>query len=233
MSLTFNIAIDGHSSCGKSTIAKSIAQKYGMRYIDTGAMYRAITLYFMRNDIIKNKQVDFALLSDSLDKITINFQFNSELKKSETFLNNENVESIIRGFEVSDNVSIIAQIKEVREKLILLQKAIGKSKNVVMDGRDIGTKVFPDARLKLFVTAKAEIRAQRRFDELTVKGERVTFDEILQNLNERDDHDTNRDINPLMQAEDAVLIDNSVLSIQNQNDLIDKLINTKNNESNY
>jgi len=233
MSLTFNIAIDGHSSCGKSTIAKSIAQKYGMRYIDTGAMYRAITLYFMRNDIIKNKQVDFALLSDSLDKITINFQFNSELKKSETFLNNENVESIIRGFEVSDNVSIIAQIKEVREKLILLQKAIGKSKNVVMDGRDIGTKVFPDARLKLFVTAKAEIRAQRRFDELTVKGERVTFDEILQNLNERDDHDTNREINPLLQAEDAVLIDNSALSIQDQNDLIDNLINTKNNESNY
>lgn len=233
MSLTFNIAIDGHSSCGKSTIAKSIAQKYGMRYIDTGAMYRAITLYFMRNNIINNKQVDFVLLTDSLDKITINFQFNTELKKSETFLNNENVESIIRGFEVSDNVSIVAQIKEVREKLILLQKAIGKSKNVVMDGRDIGTKVFPDARLKLFVTAKAEIRAQRRFDELTVKGERVTFDEILQNLNERDDHDTNRDINPLMQAEDAVLIDNSVLSIQNQNDLIDKLINTKNNESNY
>ena len=227
MSLTFNIAIDGHSSCGKSTIAKSIAQKYGMRYIDTGAMYRAITLYFMRNDIIKNKQVDFVSLSDSLDEITINFQFNSELKKSETFLNNENVESIIRGFEVSDNVSIIAQIKEVREKLILLQKAIGKSKNVVMDGRDIGTKVFPDARLKLFVTAKAEIRAQRRFDELTVKGERVTFDEILQNLNERDDHDTNRDINPLMQAEDAVLIDNSALSIQDQNDLIDNLINTK------
>ena len=233
MSLTFNIAIDGHSSCGKSTIAKSIAQKYGMRYIDTGAMYRAITLYFMRKDIIKNKQVDFALLSDSLDKIIINFQFNSELKKSETFLNNENVESIIRGFEVSDNVSIIAQIKEVREKLILLQKAIGKSKNVVMDGRDIGTKVFPDARLKLFVTAKAEIRAQRRFDELTVKGERVTFDEILQNLNERDDHDTNREINPLLQAEDAILIDNSALSIQDQNDLIDNLINTKNNESNY
>lgn len=227
MSLTFNIAIDGHSSCGKSTIAKSIAQKYGMRYIDTGAMYRAITLYFMRNNIIKNKQVDFALLSDSLDKITINFQFNSELKKSETFLNNENVESIIRGFEVSDNVSIIAQIKEVREKLILLQRAIGKSKNVVMDGRDIGTKVFPDARLKLFVTAKAEIRAQRRFDELKVKGERVTFDEILQNLNERDNHDTNREINPLLQAEDAVLIDNSVLSIEDQNDLIDNLINTK------
>jgi len=231
MTLTFNIAIDGHSSCGKSTIAKSIAQKYGMRYIDTGAMYRAITLHFMRNDIIKNKQVDFELISDSLDKVTINFQFNSELKKPETFLNNENVESIIRGFEVSDNVSIIAQIKEVREKLILLQKEIGKSKNVVMDGRDIGTKVFPDARLKLFITAKAEIRAQRRFDELKLKGERITFDEVLQNLNERDNHDTKRKINPLFKAEDAVLIDNSVLSIQEQNNLIFNLINTKNNES--
>lgn len=233
MSLTFNIAIDGHSSCGKSTMAKSIAQKYGMRYIDTGAMYRAITLYSMRNGIIKNKQVDFALLSASLDKIAINFQFNSELKKSETFLNNENVEAIIRGIEVSDNVSIISQIKEVREKLILLQKAIGKSKNVVMDGRDIGTKVFPYAKLKLFVTANAEIRAQRRYDELKVKGEKVTFDEVLQNLNERDDHDTNREINPLLQAEDAVLIDNSALSIQDQNNLIDNLINTISNESNY
>ena len=233
MSLTFNIAIDGHSSCGKSTMAKSIAQKYGMRYIDTGAMYRAITLYSMRNGIIKNKQVDFALLSASLDKITINFQFNSELKKSETFLNNENVEAIIRGIEVSDNVSVISQIKEVREKLILLQKAIGKSKNVVMDGRDIGTKVFPYAKLKLFVTANAEIRAQRRYDELKVKGEKVTFDEVLQNLNERDDHDTNREINPLLQAEYAVLIDNSALSIQDQNNLIYNLINTINNESNY
>ena len=134
MSLTFNIAIDGHSSCGKSTIAKSIAQKYGMRYIDTGAMYRAITLYFMRNDIIKNKQVNFALLSDSLDKITINFQFNSELKKSETFLNNENVESIIRGFEVSDNVSIIAQNNFrslVKDKIQKFQK------NVVTEAVDV------------------------------------------------------------------------------------------------
>ena len=176
------------------------------------------------NNIIKNKQVDFALLSDSLDKITINFQFNSELKKSETFLNNENVESIIRGFEVSDNVSIIAQIKEVREKLILLQKAIGKSKNVVMDGRDIGTKVFPDAKLKLFVTADAVIRAQRRYDELKRKGEDVTFEQVLDNLTLRDDHDTKRKINPLIQADDAVLIDNSNLSIQKQNALIDDLI---------
>ena len=233
MSLPFNIAIDGHSSCGKSTIARSIAEKYGMRYIDTGAMYRAITLYCMRSNIIQNKEVDLGLLQNSLVEITINFEYNSDSKKSETFLNNENVEDLIRGIEVSENVSIIAQIKEVREKLILLQKEIGKSKNVVMDGRDIGTKVFPDARLKLFVTAKAEIRSQRRFDELKVKGERVTFDEILQNLNERDDHDTNREINPLLQAEDAVLIDNSILSILDQNDLIDNLINTKNNESNY
>lgn len=233
MSLPFNIAIDGHSSCGKSTIARSIAEKYGMRYIDTGAMYRAITLYCMRSNIIQNKEVDLGLLQNSLVEITINFEYNSDSKKSETFLNNENVEDLIRGIEVSENVSIIAQIKEVREKLILLQKEIGKSKNVVMDGRDIGTKVFPDARLKIFVTAKAEIRSQRRFDELKVKGERVTFDEILQNLNERDDHDTNREINPLLQAEDAVFIDNSALSIQDQNDLIDNLINTKNNESNY
>ena len=233
MSLPFNIAIDGHSSCGKSTIARSIAEKYGMRYIDTGAMYRAITLYCMRSNIIQNKEVDLGLLQNSLVEITINFEYNSDSKKSETFLNNENVEDLIRGIEVSENVSIIAQIKEVREKLILLQKEIGKSKNVVMDGRDIGTKVFPDARLKIFVTAKAEIRSQRRFDELKVKGERVTFDEILQNLNERDDHDTNREINPLTQAEDAVLIDNSALSIKDQNDLIYNLINTKNNESNY
>ena len=233
MSLHFNIAIDGHSSCGKSTIARSIAEKYGMRYIDTGAMYRAITLYCMRYKIIKNKEVNLGLLQNSLDEITINFEYNSALKKSETFLNDENVEALIRGIEVSENVSIIAQIKEVREKLILLQQEIGKSKNVVMDGRDIGTKVFPDARLKLFITAKAEIRAQRRFDELKVKGQRVTLDEVLQNLNDRDNRDTNREINPLLKAEDATLIDNSVLSIQDQNELIDNLINTKKNESNY
>jgi len=172
-------------------------------------------------------------LQNSLDEITINFEYNSDLNKSETFLNNENIEDLIRGIEVSENVSIIAQIKEVREKLILLQQEIGRSKNVVMDGRDIGTVVFPNAKLKLFVTASSEVRAKRRFDELVIKGDRVTFDEILKNLNERDDHDTNREINPLLQAEDAVLIDNSALSIQDQNDLIDNLINTKNNESNY
>lgn len=227
MSLPFNIAIDGHSSCGKSTIARSIAEKYGMRYIDTGAMYRAITLYCMRSKIIQNKEVDLGLLQNSLDEITINFEYNSDLKKSETFLNNENVEDLIRGIEVSENVSIIAQIKEVREKLILLQQEIGKSKNVVMDGRDIGTVVFPDAKLKLFVTASSEVRAKRRFDELVIKGDIVSFDEVFGNLNQRDEHDTNRKINPLIMAKDAVLINNTDLSIAEQNSKIDKLIHSK------
>ena len=227
MSLPFNIAIDGHSSCGKSTIARSIAEKYGMRYIDTGAMYRAITLYCMRSMIIQNKEVDLGLLQNSLDEITINFEYNSDLNKSETFLNNENIEDLIRGIEVSENVSIIAQIKEVREKLILLQQEIGKYKNVVMDGRDIGTVVFPNAKLKIFVTASPEVRAKRRFDELVIKGDIVTFDEVLGNLNQRDEHDTNRKINPLIMAKDAVLIDNTDLSIAEQNSKIEKLIHSK------
>ena len=227
MSLPFNIAIDGHSSCGKSTIAKSIASKYGMRYIDTGAMYRAVTLYCMRNKIITNKEVDLSKLLNVLDKITINFAFNAATKKSETILNGENVEQIIRGFEVSDKVSIVAQIQQVREKLIALQQEIGKLKNVVMDGRDIGSIVFPNAKLKLFVTASSKIRAQRRYDELVKKEENITFEAVLANLTQRDEHDTNRKINPLIQAKDAILIDNSDLSIQKQNDLIDDLITTK------
>jgi cytidylate kinase len=227
MSLPFNIAIDGHSSCGKSTIAKAVASKYGMRYIDTGAMYRSVTLYCMRNKIITDKEVDLSKLVAELDNITINFAFNAVTKKSETILNGENIEQIIRGFEVSDNVSIIAQIQQVREKLIALQQEIGKGKNVVMDGRDIGTKVFPDARLKLFVTASSEIRAQRRYDELVKKEEGITYKEVLGNLTQRDNHDMNREINPLVQAKDAILIDNSELSIKKQNDLIDNLIETK------
>ncbi|MFQ3332809.1 MAG: cytidylate kinase [Thalassomonas sp.] len=227
MGLPFNIAIDGHSSCGKSTIAKAVASKYGMRYIDTGAMYRAVTLYCMRNNIIANKKIDLASLVAELDEITINFIFNATTKQSETILNGKNVEQIIRGLEVSDNVSIVAQIQQVREKLIASQQEIGEQGNVVMDGRDIGTKVFPDAKLKLFVTASANIRAQRRYDELQKKGEEVTFDDVLGNLTLRDDHDTNREINPLVQAKDAILIDNSELSIQNQNALIDDLITTK------
>ena len=224
MSLPFNIAIDGHSSCGKSTIAKTIASKHGMRYVDTGAMYRAVTLYCMENSIISNKEIKMNLLLEVIDNITINFVFNSETNLSETILNGKNVEQIIRGFKVSNNVSLVAQIKQVREKLITLQQQIGKQCNVVMDGRDIGTKVFPDAELKLFVTADALVRAQRRHDELKVKGEKVTFEQVFSNLTLRDDHDTKRKINPLIQADDAILIDNSNLSIESQNALIDDLI---------
>ena len=227
MSLPFNIAIDGHSSCGKSTIAKAVASKYGMRYIDTGAMYRSVTLYCMRNKIITDKEVDLSKLVAELDNIAINFAFNAVTKKSETILNGKNVEQIIRGLEVSDNVSIVAQIQQVREKLITLQQEIGKGKNVVMDGRDIGTKVFPNARLKLFVTASVGIRAQRRYDELVKTEGETTYKDVLNNLIKRDHHDTNREINPLVQAKDAVLIDNSELSIKKQNDLIDNLIETK------
>ena len=227
MSLPFNIAIDGHSSCGKSTIAKSIANKYGMRYIDTGAMYRAITLYCMRHDIINNQLVKSDKLFKSLNDVSITFEFNTITGESETILNTENVEDLIRGIEVSDNVSIIAQIKQVRDKLIILQQEIGRFKNVVMDGRDIGTKVFPDAKLKLFVTARPEIRAKRRYDELIQKGNDVSFYEILKSLNSRDTHDISRAINPLLRAKDAILIDNSDLSIKDQNILIENLINNK------
>jgi cytidylate kinase len=224
MSLPFNIAIDGHSSCGKSTISKAVASKYGMRYVDTGAMYRAVTLFCMENNMISNKEVKLNLLLSAIDNITINFVFNPETKLSETILNGKNIEQIIRGFKVSDNVSVVAQIQQVREKLITLQQEIGKQGNVVMDGRDIGTKVFPDAKLKLFITADAEIRAQRRYDELKKKGEKVTFEQVLDNLTLRDDHDTKRKINPLIQADDAILIDNSNISIEKQNALIDNLI---------
>ena len=224
MSLPFNIAIDGHSSCGKSTISKAVASKYSMRYVDTGAMYRAVTLFCMENNMISNKEVKLNLLLSEIDNITINFVFNVETKLSETILNGRNVEQIIRGFKVSDNVSVVAQIQQVREKLITLQQEIGRQGNVVMDGRDIGTKVFPDAKLKLFVTADAVIRAQRRYDELNKKGEKVTFEQVLDNLTLRDDHDTTRKINPLIQADDAILINNSNLSIEKQNILIDDLI---------
>jgi|TARA_B110000240_G_scaffold167652_1_gene189598 cytidylate kinase len=224
MSLPFNIAIDGHSSCGKSTISKVVASKYGMRYVDTGAMYRAVTLFCMENNIISNKEINLSLLFEEIDNIKINFIFNAETKLSETILNGKNVEQIIRGFKVSDNVSIVSQIRQVRDKLIALQQEIGKQGNTVMDGRDIGTKVFPNAKLKLFVTADLVIRAQRRFDELKRKGENVTFEQVLENLTLRDDNDTKRKINPLIQADDAILIDNSSLSIQKQNALIDDLI---------
>ena len=215
MSKKINIAIDGHSSCGKSTIAKSISQKFQMRYIDTGAMYRAITLFCLQNNLISEGVVNNEGLKKCLDSINLGFEYNSENKVSETFLNGENIENKIRGLQVSENVSFVAKLPFVRKKLVVLQQEIGKEKNVVMDGRDIGTKVFPDAEIKFFVTADVQIRAKRRFEEMNSKD--VSFDQILNNLKMRDENDTSRETNPLRMAEDAILIDNSDKSLEQQN----------------
>ena len=215
MSKKINIAIDGHSSCGKSTIAKSISQKFQMRYIDTGAMYRAITLFCLQNNLISEGVVNNEGLKKHLDSINLGFEYNSENKVSETFLNGENIEDKIRGLQVSENVSFVAKLPFVRKKLVVLQQEIGKEKNVVMDGRDIGTKVFPYAEIKFFVTADVQIRAKRRFEEMNSKD--VSFDQILNNLKMRDENDTSRETNPLRMAEDAVLIDNSEKSLEQQN----------------
>ena len=215
MSKKINIAIDGHSSCGKSTIAKSISQKFQMRYIDTGAMYRAITLFCLQNNLISEGVVNNKGLKKYLDSINLGFEYNSQNQVSETFLNGENIEDKIRGLQVSENVSFVAKLPFVRKKLVVLQQEIGKEKNVVMDGRDIGTKVFPDAEIKFFVTADVKIRAKRRFEEMNSKD--VSFDQILNNLKMRDENDTSRETNPLRIAEDAILIDNSEKSLEQQN----------------
>ena len=225
MSVKINIAIDGHSSCGKSTIAKAIAKRFGMRYIDTGAMYRAITLFCFENKIIKDGEVDLQKLTLQLPNINVSFEFNAASEESETILNGKNVELEIRGHKISSFVSIVSQIKAIREKLIVLQREIGKGKSVVMDGRDIGTKVFPNAELKFFITADVEIRAKRRFDEMDKK--KVSFQQVLDNLFERDEKDTHRKINPLKIAKDAIVIDNSNLSEEEQNNLIFGIIKKK------
>ena len=225
MSVKINIAIDGHSSCGKSTIAKAIAKKFGMRYIDTGAMYRAITLFCIENKIIKDGEVDLQKLTLQLPNINVSFEFNTVSEESETILNGKNVELEIRSHKVSSFVSIVSQIKAVREKLVVLQREIGKGKAVVMDGRDIGTKVFSNAELKFFITANAEIRAKRRFDEMDKT--KVSLQQVLDNLSERDEKDTNREINPLKIAKDAIVINNSDLSEEEQNNLIFGIIKKK------
>ena len=225
MSVKINIAIDGHSSCGKSTIAKAIAVKFGMRYIDTGAMYRAITIYCIENEIVKNGEVNKEKLLIHLNKIQVSFHFNIETGKSETILNGKNVESEIRKHEVSSFVSIVSQVKQIRDKLVVLQREKGKEKGVVMDGRDIGTKVFPSAELKFFITAKAEIRAQRRFDEMKKTG--VSFQEVLDNLKQRDEADSSRELNPLRVAKDAIVIDNSEKTEKEQNILIFDIVKKK------
>lgn len=211
------IAIDGFSSCGKSTMAKDLAREVGYIYVDTGAMYRAVTLFAMRNDVFDAEgNIDETRLKALLPDVKLTFQLNDETKLPEVCLNGENVERYIRTLEVSQHVSPIAALPFVREKLVEQQQAMGNEKGIVMDGRDIGTVVFPNAELKIFVTASAEIRAQRRFKELEAKGMPANFDEILQNVEQRDYIDTHRETSPLRQADDALVLDNSHLTIAEQ-----------------
>lgn len=211
------IAIDGFSSCGKSTMAKDLAREVGYIYVDTGAMYRAVTLFAMRNDVFDAEgNIDETQLKALLPDVKLTFQLNNETKLPEVCLNGENVERYIRTLEVSQHVSPIAALPFVREKLVEQQQAMGNEKGIVMDGRDIGTVVFPNAELKIFVTASAEIRAQRRFKELETKGMPADFDEILQNVEQRDYIDTHRETSPLRQADDALVLDNSHLTIAEQ-----------------
>lgn len=211
------IAIDGFSSCGKSTMAKDLAREVGYIYVDTGAMYRAVTLFAMRNDVFDAEgNIDETRLKALLPDVKLTFQLNNETKLPEVCLNGENVERYIRTLEVSQHVSPIAALPFVREKLVEQQQAMGNEKGIVMDGRDIGTVVFPNAELKIFVIASAEIRAQRRFKELEAKGMPADFDEILQNVEQRDYIDTHRETSPLRQADDALVLDNSHLTITEQ-----------------
>lgn len=219
------IAIDGHSSCGKSTMAKELARQLGYVYVDTGAMYRAVTLYAMRGDMIAQKEVkENALRKDVEDgKIQVSFKFNPETGRPDTYLNGERVEDEIRQMAVSSHVSVIAALPFVRTMLTAQQKAMGEDKGIVMDGRDIGTAVFPNAELKIFVTASAKVRAQRRYDELMKKActeeerQAINYDEILDNVKQRDYIDSHRETAPLRQADDALVLDNSDMTIPEQN----------------
>ena len=210
------IAIDGHSSCGKSTMAKDLAKEIGYIYIDTGAMYRAVTLFALQNGLITDAGIDEEGLCQRMADIMITFQLNEETGRPDTYLNGVCVEQKIRTMEVSKYVSPIATLGFVREAIVDLQRLMGEAKGVIMDGRDIGTVVFPDAELKVFVTASAEVRAKRRYDELKAKGEECSLDEIRANVIERDRIDSTRAISPLRQAEDAVVLDNSNMTIAEQ-----------------
>lgn len=219
------IAIDGFSSTGKSTLAKQLANHLGYVFVDTGAMYRAITFFAINNGYISKDYFDKQSLINSLSAIKIKFIFNVDLGFAETYLDGENVEKQIRTLEVSEFVSQVAEISEVRAKLVEQQQEMGKNKAIVMDGRDIGTVVFTNAELKIFMTASAETRAQRRFDELIAKGENVTLEEVLNNVQKRDYIDTHREDSPLVMAEDAIEIDNSYLNKQQQFDVVLELVN--------
>ena len=210
------VAIDGHSSCGKSTMAKDLAREVGYVYVDTGAMYRSVTLFALRNGLFDGAEINVEALRQRMDEIHISFKFNAETGRPDTYLNGELVEQEIRGMEVSNNVSPIAALPFVREAMVAQQQQMGKDGGVVMDGRDIGTVVFPDAELKVFVTASAEVRAQRRYDELKDKGMEADYAEILKNVQERDYIDSHREVSPLKQADDALLLDNSDMTISEQ-----------------
>jgi cytidylate kinase len=222
------IAIDGFSSTGKSTLAKQLAKHLGYVYVDTGAMYRAVALFAMQKGYISSSNFDKQVLINDLPNIKLHFEFNADLGFAEMFLNDINVEKEIRTIEVSSFVSKVAEVSEVRTKLVEQQKEMGKNKAIVMDGRDIGTVVFPHAELKIFMTASAETRAQRRFDELEAKGDNVSYEEVLKNVQKRDYIDTHRDDSPLVIAEDAIEIDNSYLSREEQFaavlELVDEII---------
>lgn len=217
--MKINIAIDGLSGCGKSSTAKAVAKSLGYTFIDTGAMYRSVTLFFIQNDIdLNNTQA----VADALSQIKIEFIFNKELQKAETYLNQQNVEEEIRKLYVAERVSEVASIKAVRVDMVRQQQEMGKAKGVVMDGRDIGSVVFPDAELKVFMTASTEVRAQRRKQELETKGEAVSLEEIMKNLEERDRIDSTRKESPLIKVEDAVEIDTSNLQFEEQ---VEKVLN--------
>ena len=210
------IAIDGHSSCGKSTMAKDLAREIGYVYVDTGAMYRCVTLYALRHGLFTAEGIDTEALRRSMDDIHISFRFNAEAGRPDTYLNGALVERDIRSMEVSSHVSPIATLDFVREAMVRQQQQMGRDKGIVMDGRDIGTVVFPDAELKVFVTASPRVRAQRRYDELKQKGMMADFDEILKNVEERDYIDSHRAVSPLRRADDALLLDNSDMTIAQQ-----------------
>lgn len=225
MNKKITIAIDGFSSTGKSTLAKQLANHLGYVYVDTGAMYRAVTFFAMQNRYINADFFDKEALINSLSRIKLQFKFNPDLGFAEMYLNDVNVEKEIRTIEVSSFVSKVAEISEVRAKLVEQQKEMGKDKGIVMDGRDIGTVVFPDAELKIFMTSSAATRAQRRYDELVQKGDSVTFEEVLKNVEERDYIDTHRKDSPLVMADDAVEIDNSYLTREEQFEIVLDLVN--------
>lgn len=221
------IAIDGYSSCGKSTFARAIAKELGYIYIDSGAMYRAVTLYSLRKGYISGANINEPGIISDLQDMCIEFVHNPSLMTHETFLNSENVEKEIRGTLVASHVSRVSQIPEVRAKMVELQRMIGVDKGIVMDGRDIGTVVFPDADIKIFMTASADIRAKRRFDELKSKGISAGFEEVKMNIIARDIADENRDISPLRRADDAIILDNSRMTVKEQMEWVKKIIASK------